>query len=596
MKSIRRIVSLLLPVCMLLAIAACSNSGNNSQPTPSPTSSPGGQPVQAAPLSTEPQYGGSATFYSEELKAIFDPSMDDSYSYALWFEGLWSIDWAGQDFGFKSKYITYDHLAGQIADTWEFDEEAAVLTVNLRQDVYFQDKAPYNGRQLTAKDVEWSFCRLLGLNGYPKVETTGNANWAVSLSNLAGVTVLDDYTIQFQLNTPTEVALNTFMTVGASVNIGGPEWDELTPEQQSSVDYAAGTGPYILKELSVDNYAIFEKNPNYYDYDERYPENRLPYLDTIKLVYIADSANILTQFIAGELDYIGWRSNLLSASQRSQLESALDSSAYTRYPYDTGPMSIGVKMNTEPFNDVRVRRAMQMAIDLNTTTVYTTGEPSPKVVVPGLWSTAMVDCTSVGSGTWGEEITSQFSYDVEGAKELLAAAGYPNGFEFTIVLPPVADTDLYMLAKNYLAAVGITMNIETVSTVPELMPIQANPEDSRAYFSGIVGTDSISGAVTNLFVPNGVSYGFFYEDTEEGKQFIDLLYNMVEATELDKFNEYARAADQLFAEQRWAIALAGNSYVYDYMSSHIGGYTGEKVKANLNMRTIYARLWSTTGT
>ena len=170
MKSIRRIVSLLLPVCMLLAIAACSNSGNNSQPTPSPTSSPGGQPaqpVQAAPLSTEPQYGGSATFYSEELKAIFDPSMDDSYSYALWFEGLWSIDWAGQDFGVKSKYITYDHLAGQIADPWEFDEEAAVLTVNLRQDVYFQDKAPYNGRQLTAKDVEWSFCRLLGLNGYP---------------------------------------------------------------------------------------------------------------------------------------------------------------------------------------------------------------------------------------------------------------------------------------------------------------------------------------------------------------------------------------------------------------------------------------------
>ena len=185
---------------------------------------------------------------------------------------------------------------------------------------------------------------------------------------------------------------------------------------------------------------------------------------------------------------------------------------------------------------------------------------------------------------------------MEGAKALLADAGYPNGFEFTIVLPPVADADLYTLAKSYLAAVGITMNIETVSTVPELIPIQTNPDDSRAYFSGAIGTDSISGAITNLFVPGGVSYSYFYENTPEGQAFIETLQNMAAATELADYAEYARQADLMFAEQHWAIALAGNSFVYDYMSPHIGGYTGEKMKANLNMRTICARLWSTDGT
>ena len=593
MNIVKRTLSALLAGAMVLGLSACGggDTGASTSPSAAPSET---TPVQSVtPVSTEPQYGGSATFYSEELKAYFDPAMDDSYSYAFWFEGLWAIDWADEDFGFESKYITYEHLTGQIADTWEFDYDTGVLTVNLRQDVFFQDKEPYNGRQLTAYDVEWSYCRLLGLNGYTKVETTG-ANWAASLSYLGGVTVVDDYTIQFQLTSNTEVALNTFMTVGVSVNIGGPEWDELTAEQQASVDYAAGTGPYILTELSVDNYAILEKNENYYDYDERYPENKLPYLDSIKLVYIADSANILTQFIAGELDYVGWRSNLLSASERSQLESTLDSSQYSKFSYDTGPMAIGLKMNTAPFDDVRVRTAMQMAIDLKTTTIYTTGEEDPQVVIPGVWSTMMTDYTT--AGTWSDELQAEFTYDPERAKELLAEAGYPDGFEFTIVLPPVADTDLYTLAKSYLAAVGITMNIETVSTVPELIPIQTNPDDTRAYFSGAIGTDSISGAVTSMFVPGAVSYSYFYEDTPEGQAFIETLQNMVAATELADYAEYARQADLMFAEQHWAIALAGNSFVYDYMSSHIGGYTGEKMKANLNMRTICARLWSTDGT
>lgn len=592
MNIVKRTLSALLAGVMVFGLSACGGGDTNSSESPSAAPSETGT-QSAAPLSTEPQYGGSATFYSEELTAYFDPAMDDSYSYAFWFEGLWAIDWTDEDFGFESKYITYEHLAGQIADAWEFDYDTGVLTVNLRQDVYFQDKEPYNGRQLTATDVEWSYCRLLGLNGYTQVET--EYDWGSALLNLEGVTVVDEFTIQFQLNESTEMALNNFMTAGVSVNIGGPEWDELTAEQQASVDYAAGTGPYILTELSVDNYAILEKNENYYDYDERYPENKLPYLDTIKLVYIADSANILTQFIAGELDYVGWRSNLLSASERAQLESALGGSGYVKYAYETGPMSIGLKMNTEPFDDIRVRTAMQMAIDINTTTVYTTGEEDPEVVIPGLWSTLMVDATSVG--TWSKELEAEFTYDVEGAKTLLAEAGYPDGFEFTIVLPPVADTDLYTLAKSYLAAVGITMNIETVSTVPELLPIQTNKDDSRAYFSGTVGTDSLSASiVSNLFVPGGASYGFFYEDTTEGQEFMELLNNMVVATTLKDFNSYAQQADLMFAEQHWAITLAGNSYVYDYMSTHLGGWTGEKMKANLNMRTICARLWSTDGT
>ncbi len=80
--------------------------------------------------------------------------------------------------------------------------------------------------------------------------------------------------------TPSEVSLSEFII--AQVNITGPEWDTLTDDQKLDWHYACGTGPYILTEYVADNHYTFAKNENYYDYDERYPENKLPYLDTIK--------------------------------------------------------------------------------------------------------------------------------------------------------------------------------------------------------------------------------------------------------------------------------------------------------------------------
>lgn len=73
--------------------------------------------------------------------------------------------------------------------------------------------------------------------------------------------------------------LNNFMT--CTVNIAGPEWDALTDEQQLDWHHACGTGPYILTDYIADVCLTFTKNENYYAYDERYPENKLPYMDAL---------------------------------------------------------------------------------------------------------------------------------------------------------------------------------------------------------------------------------------------------------------------------------------------------------------------------
>ena len=62
----------------------------------------------------------------------------------------------------------------------------------------------------------------------------------------------------------------------------------VTAEQKADWHYAAGTGPYILEEYVPDSHMLLVRNENYYDYDERYPENKLPYLDSITLQDILD--------------------------------------------------------------------------------------------------------------------------------------------------------------------------------------------------------------------------------------------------------------------------------------------------------------------
>lgn len=179
----------------------------------------------------------------------------------------------------------------------------------------------------------------------------------------------------------------------------------------------------------------FTRNDSYYDYDERNPENKLPYLDGVELVHIDDSANLLSQFTAGTIDWIGSTSAVFNSSELAQLRATVPEDSYTEYTYNTNPPAeISLKCNQEPFNDVRVRKALQMAI--NCDEIYHSyygleGE----VIIPGIWATDLTNYSAVAD--WSDELKAEYSYDPEGAKALLAEAGYPDGFTFTVAWRPM---------------------------------------------------------------------------------------------------------------------------------------------------------------
>ena len=135
-----------------------------------------------------------------------------------------------------------------------------------------------------------------------------------------------------------------------------------------------------------------------------YKRQKLPYIDTINLVYIADSSNVLAQAMAGELDWFGENGkDVLSGDQLSQLRAANVGQLYSYR--SSSPAAIALKVCQDQFSDIRVREAMQHAIDLEAMNLYLGNEGD--VVVPGLWAVGMNWSTY---GQWDDELSSQFDY------------------------------------------------------------------------------------------------------------------------------------------------------------------------------------------
>lgn len=601
----KKLIALLLALAMMLALAACGGSATPSSSGTQPSSSSdtdgsgatsSGEPTQTA--SSEPVYGGSATFYYPKFYNYFDAAAKNQLGYQLWQDCLFSIDWGLNDpseFDFTGAHLTYDHVTGQAAESYTAADDFSYIDITLRDGIYFQEKEGeydvFGGRQFTAADAVYTFSRLLGLNGVTKVEC--ETDWATELYMVESVEQTGDLTFRVTFNTATENALNDFIiqcTTGVALT--GEEWDSLTSEQQGDWRYAVGIGAYILTEYVADNYMQFEANPNYYGVDERHPENQLPYIQSLTLVYIAESDQILTQFIAGELDWFGGqKSGLLTDSQIEQLKASMDESSYTEYFYPSNsPSGIGLNCSLEPFNDINVRLAMQHAINVEEIWTEYFGEES-ELAIPGLWSADMGDWALVGN--MSDELLSEYTYDPELSRQLLADAGYPDGFSFEIVCDPLTDMDLYVLVQSYLAEVGITMTITPVSEVMEHNAIVTDASDGRAY-NGFAGNFSSTADAFGMTVTGGFGYGLFHND-EAGQEYDALYEQLTTATDLESAAEYARQMDELYSSQHWIITFGGAPTCSEFMSGRIGGFTGENIYNNNQMHTIFARLWVTDG-
>lgn len=606
MKKYQRLLSGVLAIAMLAALAGCGSGNGSTTESASPetsaaaesaTTETGAAETTAAENTAtdgEPVYGGSVNLYwTDDIDAYFDPAIGDTVSWNLFLEGLWSYD-VTSGYGAVGDNVPSEALKGQLAKSWEVDEEASTLTVTLRDDVYFQTLDEqydyYGGRQLVANDVKWSYDRLTGLgSGYDApIET--ESNWANLLSMLVSVEAPDDQTVVFTLTSADEVTVENFMT--QFIKIGGPEWDELTAEQQGDYHYACGTGPYLLTDFEAGQRVVLTKNENYYDYDARYPENKLPYLDQITFTYISDSTNIVTQFTSGGLDAFGSnKTNLINASEQAQLESTMDASAYRMVAISSSqPEFLVMKCNQAPFDDINVRKAMQYAIDMSTIhSAYLELEGDP--VLSGLWNPVTSEWSVVDS--WSDELKAEYTtYDPELAKQLLADAGYADGFDVTVVISADNDSDLWQLAVEYWAAIGVNVTLETVSNFMEAKTVGNDANDARSCGSSGAGAVASITAAINQTVDGGWAAGMWNGDEE----YANTVNGMNTVTTKDEQTELAAEADVMYAEGHWSVNLTGMRNLNYFYNSRIQGIPDNScIYSGKAANTLLAGMWVTDG-
>jgi peptide/nickel transport system substrate-binding protein len=210
--------------------------------------------------------------------------------------------------------------------------------------VKWHDKPPLNGRELVAEDVKFTFDRFLTMPGSAARDL---------LEAVDRVEVVDRYTVKFLLKEPFVWLLDTLANM-ASMVIIAPEvvqhfGDLKTPES------AISTGPFILEHYEPNVKSVFTRNPRYF-------RDSQPYVDRVEWLVIEDASTGLAMYRAGQLDCgpTEWW-----VVRQPDLEALQKSHPHLRYQDCQAPGGTKLALRTDqpPFNDVRVRRAISMAID-----------------------------------------------------------------------------------------------------------------------------------------------------------------------------------------------------------------------------------------
>jgi peptide/nickel transport system substrate-binding protein len=406
----------------------------------------------------KPQYGGEMVFRLNRKIVNLDPyyGVHLTQIHTAWMEKLFVDDWTlnPEIYDYVKNQRPNQYVKGHLAESWEFTDPSTFV-VHLRKGIRWQNIPPANGRELISEDIAFHFHRMYGLGSGYSSPSPARADVA-AFKALKSVITPDKYTVVFNWSTPNrELIIDALQEVGTTLCIENPD---VVKNFGNTLDWhhAVGTGPFILKDFQADSHADLVRNPDYWGHDERYPANKIPYIDKLKLLIIPDQKTVLAEMRAGRIDAADQISPVLAQEIRKTnpeiVQIALPQTAVTIDPRNDKP----------PFSDLRVRKAMQLAIDLKGLAKdYYKGTVEP-------YPSTLTGRELTGWGfpyeQWPQELKNEYVYNPKEAKKLLADAGYPDGFKTNIVANTSADMNLLMIVKSSFADIGIDMEIRPMES------------------------------------------------------------------------------------------------------------------------------------
>ena len=323
-----------------------------------------------------------------------------------------------------------------LAKSWDISDDGLTYTFHLRDDVTF-----HNGKAFSAEDVVYTYEALSGLGGEEPLSS--------KFTNVTAINAIDDYTVELTLG-EADAAFLQYTRVAVLPK---------GYEDQSSAP--VGTGPFVFEKYVPGQMVVLEKNENYYD------ESRMAKIDEAQIYIMGDDSAVLTALQSGQLD-----AGIVYADSADYLSGD--------FTINSSPQNMvqlfALNNSVEPFDDVRVRQAFEYAINKDQ-------------IIDGVFAGYATELYSnfspVMSYFYNDELSDVYTYDVEKAKELMAEAGYEDGFDITITVPSnyQKHVDTAQVIAQQLKEINVNATIEPVEWGQWLEQVYTNAE----YETTIVG-------------------------------------------------------------------------------------------------------------
>ena len=494
---VSRILSIALAFA-LVATAAFAGGGSDSDDSAAAAEKEMVRDPSTGAMITAPEYGGTLT-------AVLWPG-------AAMHGDTWLTHGAGVTVGAALDQLAFtgplpccfypaSAQRGHLAESWE-NPDPLTYIYKIRDNVFFHNKPPVNGRQLTADDMAANYERLLAIGRFAGQERSP-VTFGTVLIPIESITATDELTFEIKLSQPLRDAHQRLFD-DSHIYARPPE----TFDTLDDANTVIGTGPFIMDKFVSDTSVTFDRNPNYWKDDERFPGNRLPYVDRLVMLVMGDEATRLAALRSGQVDITGESGGAASIKSLSDALDLQKSNPGMQLFPATFRSETSTPMKScagGPLSDVRVRHALQMAIDLETINdnyFMGAGEWKPMGPVGPMW----VDVHNAFE-TWPEELKKFYSYDPEGAERLLDEAGYPRGADGvrfrTQSWQPASRSDVgyHELEVGYWKEIGVEVELNVIEDTLFFGKLSSGDWDGMAmYFSqgadyGVL--DPILGAYTS---------------------------------------------------------------------------------------------------
>lgn len=529
-------------------------------------------------LSAEtPQYGGKLRIYP--IHTYLDPlgwnpaawnwkvNQDTGLVYELLFTGdLQKGPGGTNEYDFQtSAWIPPQVLKGELAESYQLKEDPLRIEIDLRKGIHWQGKTGVmEPREFVADDVIDFFNRAKSSAKAIRGQFAFIDHWEAQ-GKYKVVFYLKEYNANWQFRlawgfynaiSPPEVA-----------KVGARDWKNVT-----------GTGPYSLEAYKRGNYLEFKKNPNYWDHTTVDGKTyRLPFTDSIRYLLNKDEQSRLAALRTGKVDLAAG----ISWQQVDDLKKQAPELKWAKW-LSPEPMLFSMRMDTKPFDDIRVRRAMALAIN-------------QQEILDTLFKGDAVLFSYPFPPTWKDyyeplekqpaSIQELFSYNPEKARALLAEAGYPDGFtvKAQVVSIPGPHLEQAQMVVAYLAKVGVTLELEPMA-YGNYLSVMFQRKHGPAYFCSPGHTNPIIMLRKN-FTPYPWNAHMFSDQAFDQKMTV-MMATRDEAKRIKMIKELAT-----YANEQVPYVQFPNPYVFSAWWPWVKNYHGEQYVGAYRYGPIHARIW-----